>query len=138
MINIYIILCIVLSFILAFIFGCMFMWYQLQNALKETTVKNEIPTRYDYYNYARRSSSHIDRYPLPKGESVITKNQRQKEIGIISKLMTNMIKKNASEFSLINVTNYSRVVIDAIKYKLDYKKAYEDYGIAGLKKAYLK
>lgn len=136
--NIYIILCIVLSFILAFVLGCLYMWNSIYKELNSS--KNNRKYSYTYYTecYPRITSSHIDRYPLPKGEIVITKNIRQKEIGIISNLMANMIKKNASEYALKNLTNYSMVVMDAIKYKLDYKKAYKDYGIEELKKEYLK
>lgn len=60
----------------------------------------------------------------------------QNEMGKASNLITDMTAKGASDDELIRAVKYSMVVIDAEKHNLDYKAAYNDFGIADLKKKY--
>lgn len=60
----------------------------------------------------------------------------QKEMGVISNLITDMTLKGASDDELIRAVRHSMVVIDAEKHGLDYKQSEIDNGIKSLKKKY--
>lgn len=60
----------------------------------------------------------------------------QKQMGVISNLITDMTLKGATEDELARAVRHSMVVIDAEKHNLNYKQSYEDNGIAALKKKY--
>lgn len=60
----------------------------------------------------------------------------QKEMGVISNLITDMTIKGADEKELARAVKHSMVVIDAEKHKLDYKQSEVDNGIAELKRKY--
>lgn len=60
----------------------------------------------------------------------------QTEMGIISNLITDMTIKGATDKELERAVKHSMVVIDAEKHNLDYKRSYEDNGIAQLKRKY--
>lgn len=70
------------------------------------------------------------------GIKLMTKSETQKQMGMISNLITDMTLKGASESELVRAVKHSMVVIDAEKHKLDYKQSEKDNGIAELKKAY--
>lgn len=60
----------------------------------------------------------------------------QKEMGVISNLITDMTLKGATQDELARAVRHSMVVIDAEKHKLDYKQSEIDNGIKALKKKY--
>ena len=60
----------------------------------------------------------------------------QKEMGVISNLITDMTLKGATQDELARAVRHSMVVIDAEKHKLDYKQSEIDNGISSLKKKY--
>lgn len=60
----------------------------------------------------------------------------QKEMGVISNLITDMTLKGATDDELIRAVRHSMVVIDAEKHGLDYKQSEIDNGISSLKKKY--
>ena len=63
--------------------------------------------------------------------------EKGKEMGVISNLITDMYAAGgATEDELSRAVRYSMVVIDAKKHELNYKQAYDDYGIEELKKKY--
>ena len=70
------------------------------------------------------------------GVKLITKSETQKQMGMISNLITDMTLKGAPEDEIARAVKHSMVVIDAEKHKLDYKQSEKDNGIAELKKAY--
>ncbi len=73
----------------------------------------------------------------PKGTfKVMTKENTQKEMGVISNLITDMTLKGATPDELARAVKHSMVVIDAAKHELDYKQSERDNGIAALKKKY--
>ena len=73
----------------------------------------------------------------PKGTfKVMTKENTQKEMGVISNLITDMTLKGATPDELARAVKHSMVVIDAAKHELDYKQSEQDNGIAALKKKY--
>lgn len=79
-----------------------------------------------------------------KGREYYTRNGKtyqrmantQKEMGVISNLITDMTLKGATNEELIRAVKHSMVVIDAEKHKLDYKQSEQDNAIASLKKKY--
>ena len=75
-------------------------------------------------------------YAYHEGMRVMTKAQTQKEMGIVSNLITDMTLKGAPEQDIVRAVKHSMVVIDAAKHKLDYKQSEKDNGIAELKKKY--
>lgn len=60
----------------------------------------------------------------------------QKEMGVISNLITDMTLGGASTDKLARAVKHSMVVIDAAKHKLDYKRSEIDNNIEALKKEY--
>lgn len=71
----------------------------------------------------------------PEGTFKPMKNT-QKEMGVISNLITDMTLKGATQDELARAVRHSMVVIDAEKHKLDYKQSEIDNGISSLKKKY--
>lgn len=70
------------------------------------------------------------------GVKLMTKSETQKQMGVVSNLITDMTLKGASESEIARAVKHSMVVIDAEKHKLDYKQSEKDNGIAELKKKY--
>lgn len=60
----------------------------------------------------------------------------QKQMGVISNLITDMTLAGASDAKLARAVKHSMVVIDAEKHKLDYKQSEVDNDIASLKKEF--
>lgn len=75
-------------------------------------------------------------YAERPGMKVMTKTQTQKEMGMISNLITDMTLGGAKDEEIVRAVKHSMVVIDAAKHKLDYKQSELDNGIAELKKKY--
>lgn len=67
---------------------------------------------------------------------LMTKATTQKEMGVISNLITDMTLAGAGEDDMAAAVRHSMVVVDAEKHKLDYKKSEIDNNIAALKKEY--
>lgn len=70
------------------------------------------------------------------GVKLMTKSNVQKQMGMISNLITDMTLMGATKSELARAVKHSMVVIDAYKHKLDYKQSEKDNGIAELKKRY--
>ena len=67
----------------------------------------------------------------------ITKQEMQKQMGVISNLITDMtIKGGATDDEYARAVRHSMVVIDSYKHHLDYKKSEEDNGIKNLQDKY--
>ena len=75
-------------------------------------------------------------YPAVEGMRVMNKAYAQKQMGIISNLITDMTLKGATPDELARAVKHSMVVIDAEKHKLNYKQSEIDNNIAALKKKY--
>lgn len=69
--------------------------------------------------------------PWPKGSS-----KEQNEMGQISNLITDMTLQRAPDEDIVRAVRHSMVVIDVGKHHYDYKRSYEENGIAALKKKY--
>lgn len=70
------------------------------------------------------------------GVKLMTKENVQKQMGMVSNLITDMTLKGANSKEIERAVRHSMVVIDAYKHKLDYKQSEKDNGIAELKKKY--
>lgn len=75
-------------------------------------------------------------YPGYPGMKVCTEQNKQKMMGIVSNLITDMTIKGANEDELARAVKHSMVVIDCVKHELDYKKSYVDNGISELIRKY--
>lgn len=75
-------------------------------------------------------------YYTRNGKMYQRMNNTQKEMGVISNLITDMTLKGATNEELIRAVKHSMVVIDAEKHKLDYKQSEMDNAISSLKKKY--
>lgn len=78
-------------------------------------------------------------YAIPDGDTKtkrMSKDETQKQMGIISNLITDMTLKGATDPELARAVRHSMVVIDAEKHGLDYKRSERDNGIAELKSKY--
>lgn len=69
----------------------------------------------------------------PNGVRLMKKEEKQKEMGIISNLITDMTLRGAPEGDIARAVKHSMVVIDAEKHKLDYKRSERENGIQELK-----
>lgn len=73
-----------------------------------------------------------EQYPYYEGMKVISDREMQKQMGIVSNLITDMTLKGASEEELARAVRHSMVVIDSKKHKLNYKQSYIDNRIEQL------
>ena len=69
--------------------------------------------------------------PLTKGTST------NREMGVISNLITDMTLKGASDEEITRAVKHSMVVIDSAKHKLNYRRSEVENGIPALKKKYM-
>lgn len=83
-----------------------------------------------------KSFNPSEAYPAVPGMKVMTKQNTQREMGIISNLITDMTLKGAPLDDIERAVKHSMVVIDAEKHKLNYKQSEIDNGIKDLKKRY--
>ena len=77
-----------------------------------------------------------ERYPYYEGMKVMTVAQRNKEMGVVSNLITDMTIQGATSEELARATRHSNCVIDAEKHKLDWRRSEKENDIAGLKAKY--
>ena len=68
-----------------------------------------------------------------KNVKIMSEDLKQKEMGIVSNLITDMTLKGAPPEDIVKAVKHSMVVIDAPKHKLDYKQSEIDNDIATLK-----
>lgn len=70
------------------------------------------------------------------GIKLMSESVKQKEMGTVSNLITDMTLQGAPEKDIVRAVRHSMVVIDAAKHKLDYKQSEKDNGIAELRMKY--
>lgn len=75
-------------------------------------------------------------FPYREGMKVMTKRDKQIEMGKITNLIQDMTTFGAGNDEIVRAVKHSMVVIDAEKHKLDYKLSEKTFDIAGLKKKY--
>lgn len=75
-------------------------------------------------------------YPAKPGMVVMTNDNKGREMGVITNLISDMSLQDPSPDELARAVRHSMVVIDAYKHKLDYKQSEKDNGIKELKEKY--
>lgn len=75
-------------------------------------------------------------YPAYPGMKVMTAQVKQKEMGLISNLITDMTIQKAPPSELARAVRHSMVVIDGEKHKLNWKQSAEDNNIRQLNEKY--
>lgn len=78
----------------------------------------------------------FDKKTNPTGIKPMTEKQKQRKMGDVSNLITDMTIQGASQTEIARAVRHSMVVIDAAKHRLNYKQSYQDNGIANLKRKY--
>lgn len=75
-------------------------------------------------------------YPKYPGMKVLTPDNKQKQMGVVTNLITDMTLKGANPDELARAVRHSMVIIDAEKHELNWKQSEIDNGIAELKRTY--
>lgn len=75
-------------------------------------------------------------YPEVSGMKVMSKQNKQNQMGQVSNLITDMTIKGAAPEEVARAVKHSMVVIDSEKHKLNYQQSYIDNGIKALKIKY--
>lgn len=75
-------------------------------------------------------------YKLPDDTKIKPMANKQKQMGDISNLITDMTIRGASNNEIARAVRHSMVVIDAQKHNLDYRQSAKDNGISDLKTKY--
>ncbi len=70
------------------------------------------------------------------GMKKINPDYKQKQMGVVSNLITDMTLQGAPNSEIARAVKYSMCIIDAEKHNLDYKRCYQDCDIDSLKKEY--
>lgn len=71
-------------------------------------------------------------YPGYPGMKVISEANKQKQMGIVSNLITDMTLKGAPDDEIARAVRHSMVIIDSKKHELNWKASFEDNNIAEL------
>lgn len=80
-----------------------------------------------------------EQYARPKGTEPYWKKgsaMEQKQMGMISNLITDMTLQDAPVEDIVRATKHSQTIIDTGKHNLDYKESYEQNGIRALEIKY--
>ena len=77
-----------------------------------------------------------EKYPYYPGMKVMTEPQKERQMGNISNLITDMTIKGAPQSEIARAVKHSMVVIDAANHELNYTQSRLDNGIAALKTKY--
>lgn len=75
-------------------------------------------------------------YPPKPGMVVMTADNKGREMGVITNLITDMTLQDPSPDELARAVRHSMVIVDAYKHKLDYKQSEKDNNIKELREKY--
>lgn len=75
-------------------------------------------------------------YPGYPGMKVISHGHQQKQMGVVTNLITDMTIAKASDDELVRAIKHSMVIIDSEKHKLDWKRSEQENDIRGLIEKY--
>lgn len=101
-----------------------------------TPVNSKVRVKSDKYLDGLVGFEPKTEYAERPGIRLMKKSEVQKEMGMISNLITDMTLRGASPEHLTRAVKHSMVVIDAEKHHLDYKRSEKENGIAELKQIY--
>ena len=85
---------------------------------------------------ALKELANFDPHQYAVGKATISGTQKQREMGIVSNLITDMTLHNAPMSEIARAVRQSMVVIDSEKHKLDWKQSAIDNGISALYSKY--
>lgn len=102
-----------------------------------------IPTRGTKFNTRKPPKDLLDfepkeiyKVPTAKEGGKDIKLNTEMQMGIAANILNDITLAGANDDEIIRAVKYSMVVIDAEKHNLDYKQAYDDFGIAEIRKKY--
>ena len=75
-------------------------------------------------------------YPGYPGMKVISHSHQQKQMGVVTNLITDMTIANAKPDEIVRAIKHSMVIIDSEKHKLDWKRSEQENDIRGLIEKY--
>lgn len=75
-------------------------------------------------------------YPGYPGMKTLSEDSKQKQMGVVTNLVTDMTIKGASTDEIARAVRHTMVIIDATKHGLNYQQSYLDNGIKELHKKY--
>jgi len=75
-------------------------------------------------------------YSKRPGMTIMTERVKGIAMGDVTNLITDMTIRGAGPDKIVRAVKHSMVVIDAVKHELDYKRSYEENGIAALKQEF--
>lgn len=84
----------------------------------------------------------MDAYTLPEGHPDLKKSEakrteiKNRQMGIVSNLITDMTIQGASQDELARAIRHSMIVIDSVKHDYDWKQSEKDHGIQELRDKY--
>ena len=103
--------------------------------LKTVKVKSTDPNSHPaFQNLQKFDAKEV--YKGYEGMEIMKERTKQTQMGVVSNLVTDMTLKGASADEIVRATKHALVVIDAPKHELDYRRSYEENGIAALKEKY--
>lgn len=77
-----------------------------------------------------------EEYPGYPGMKVISHGHQQKQMGVVTNLITDMTIAGAKDEELVRAIKHSMVIIDSEKHKLDWKRSEQENGIRDLIEKY--
>lgn len=98
----------------------------------KTTKPLEGLKNYDPKEWYKMSDEEIAANP----SKVMTSQNKQRQMGIVTNLITDMSVQGAPEEDMVKAVRHSMTVIDSEKHKLDWKQSARDNDITELKKKY--
>lgn len=76
------------------------------------------------------------KYPKYDGMKVMTEKQKQRKMGEVTNLISDMTGAGATDEEMVRAIRHSMVVIDAVKHELDWKRSEKENCILELKRKY--
>ena len=110
--------------------------YDGDTALVIPLTSNNIKIKYAPKLKELEDFPHKELYRLPDSAPPVKNSTKQREMGIVTNLITDMSVGGADLSEIAKAVKHSMVVIDSEKHHLDYKKSAKDNDIIFLKKKY--
>lgn len=100
--------------------------------------KVKTTTKKPYKELEGWSEKMAELYPGYEGMKKMTELERNRQMGIVSNLITDMTIQGAPDDKIVRAVKQSMVVIDAMKHGYNWRLSEKDLGIPALKKEYQK
>lgn len=109
---------------------------KIQSAPRLDALTNFSPNDYGYDDIKIGKDGNPHYYRNGKEYKIMSEKYKQKQMGVVSNLITDMTIKGASKDEIAKAVKHSMVVIDSVKHKLDYRQSEVDNDISYLRKKY--